>query len=185
MATVEKTFVRPDFSQNQTRIDPQTGMAEGYSPASFGVDPLMMFASTQKPIKTVQTQVTTPYALDDLLTARGQLGLSTKGLNDALKARESTGYSIANALAGISQQQGPGSWLTDFARSFGSAMSTPTNALVDRAQQKYKADLQDLANRLAYDKAMGGTVTTDYGYSYPESSTDSNMLAWAMLLGNK
>lgn len=185
MATVEKTFVRPDFSQNQTKIDPQTGMAEGYTPASFGIDPLTMFASSQKPIKTVQTQVTIPYALDDLLAARGQLGLSTKALNDALKARESTGYSIANALAGIPQQHGAGSWLTDFARAFGSAMSTPTNAYVDRAKERYNAEIRDLANILAFNKAMGGTVTTDYGYSYPESSTDSNMLALAMLLGNK
>lgn len=108
---------------------------------------------------TNTTSTSTPYALQDMIAARDSIGLSTKKLNDALKARESVGYSILNSLSGIPQQQGAGSWLTDFARAFGGSAVSPTNAAVDRAQQVYEAELKDLANRLAYDKAMGETTT--------------------------
>ena len=183
MAYVNKTFVIPDFATKQTKIDPETGMAEGFGTARAGF-PFAMLSSA-KPIKNTQIQVTTPYARADMIANRNKIGLATKDLNDALKAREGVGYSIVNALSNIPQQQGAGSWLTDFARAFGSSASNPINAATNRAQQVYEAKMKDLATILAYDKAMGDTVRTDLGYMYPENNTDSNMLALAMMLANK
>ena len=100
---------------------------------------------------------TRPYALSDMIANRDRIGQATSELNNALKAREGLGYTLASALAGVPQQQGYGSWLSDFARSFGGGMAAPTNAMVDRAQKKYEAEMKDLANILAYDKAMGET----------------------------
>lgn len=108
---------------------------------------------------TNATSTSTPYALADMLATRGKIGAATRELDDALKVRESTAYSLANALASIPQQQGYGSWLSDFARSFGGGMSTPFNARVDRAQKKYESEMKDLADILAFDKAMGETAT--------------------------
>ena len=108
---------------------------------------------------TDTTSTSTPYALADMLATRGKIGAATRELDDALKMRESTAYSLANALASVPQQQGYGSWLTDFARSFGGGMSTPFNARVDRAQKKYESEMKDLADILAFDKAMGETTT--------------------------
>jgi hypothetical protein len=108
---------------------------------------------------TTTTSTSTPYALEDLVATRNRIGESTKALDDALKARETFGYTLANALAGAPQQQGAGSWLSDFARGFGGGMSARTNAAVDRAQKKYEAEMKDLADILAFDKAMGETTT--------------------------
>lgn len=109
--------------------------------------------------KTTTTSTSTPYALEDLVATRNRIGESTKALDDALKARETFGYTLANALASAPQQQGAGSWLSDFARGFGGGMSARTNAAVDRAQKKYEAEMKDLADILAFDKAMGETTT--------------------------
>lgn len=108
---------------------------------------------------TTTTSTSTPYALEDLIATRNRIGESTRALDDALKARETFGYTLANALAGAPQQQGAGSWLSDFARGFGGGMSARTNAAVDRAQKKYEAEMKDLADILAFDKAMGETTT--------------------------
>lgn len=109
--------------------------------------------------KTTTTSTSTPYALEDLVATRNRIGESTRALDDALKARETFGYTLANALASAPQQQGAGSWLSDFARGFGGGMSARTNAAVDRAQKKYEAEMKDLADILAFDKAMGETTT--------------------------
>ena len=108
---------------------------------------------------TTTTSTSTPYALEDLIATRKRIGESTRALDDALKARETFGYTLANALAGVPQQQGAGSWLSDFARGFGGGMSARTNAAIDRAQKKYEAEMKDLADILAFDKAMGETTT--------------------------
>ena len=114
-------------------------------------------ARATRPQKTSVITSTTSrlYALKNMIANRDRIGQATAELNDALKAREGLGYTLANALAGIPQQQGAGSWLSDFARAFGGGMAAPTNAMVDRAQKKYEAEMKDLANILAYDKAMG------------------------------
>lgn len=109
--------------------------------------------------KTTTTSTSAPYALEDLIATRNRIGESTRALDDALKARETFGYTLANALASAPQQQGAGSWLSDFARGFGGGMSARTNAAIDRAQKKYEAEMKDLADILAFDKAMGETTT--------------------------
>ena len=126
---------------------------------------------------TTTTSTSTPYALEDLITTRNRIGESTRALDDALKARETFGYTLANALASAPQQQGAGSWLSDFARGFGGGMSARTNAAVDRAQKKYEAEMKDLADILAFDKAMGETTTQTQdqvmGYTPMEYGTAS------------
>lgn len=115
------------------------------------------------------SSTTTPYAISDLLRARDTIGRSTAKLNEALKPRETYLYSLANALSAMPQQQGPGSWLSALGRGFGLGAAARTNAAVDRAQKVYEAEMQDLANRLAYDKAMGEKQTQyqrqDMGYT--------------------
>ena len=101
----------------------------------------------------------TPYALEDLTAARDSLGTATRNLDEALKAREGLGYTLASALSAIPEQQGYGSWLSNLGRSFGAGLGARTNAAVDRAQKVYDAEMKDLANRLAFDKAMGETTT--------------------------
>lgn len=120
-------------------------------------------AYAQRPQKTSTitdtTSTTTPYALADMIANRDRIGRATREYNDALKLRETTAFSLANALANIPQQQGYGSWLTDFARAFGGGMSAPFNARVDRATKNYENQMKDLATILAYDKAMGDKQT--------------------------
>lgn len=106
---------------------------------------------------TTSTSTSTPYALEDLISTRNRIGESSRALDDALKAREDFGYTLANALAGVSQQQGAGSWLSDFARGFGGGFATPINLAIDRAQKKYESEMKDLADILAFDKALGET----------------------------
>lgn len=189
MAYTEKTLLVPSFAQaqaqapQQTPVDPETGMAQGYG-SNWGPMLPFLLAGSSRPVKNRQVQVTTPYARPDMIANRDRIGTATRELDDALKARETLGYTLANALAGIPQQQGYGSWLSDLARGFGSGATMRTNAQVDRAQKRYDAQMKDLAEILAYDKAMGGTVETDLGYQYPE--TDNNELLLTMLLtGNR
>lgn len=108
---------------------------------------------------TDTTSTSTPYALQNMIANRDRIGQATQELDNALKMRETTGYSLANALASLPQQQGYGSWLTDFARSLGGGMVAPMNAVMARANTKYENQMKDLASILAYDKAMGETQT--------------------------
>lgn len=110
-------------------------------------------------VKTWTTSSEVPFARQNMIENRDKVRLASKALNDALKIRESTAYSLANALAAIPQQQGAGSWLTDFARAFGGGMVSPMNMYADRAQQAHENEMKDLGVILDYDKAMGGTTT--------------------------
>lgn len=116
-----------------------------------------------RPQKNVQdtftTTTNTPYALSDMIANRDRIRNSSKELDDVLKMRETTAYSLANALANIPQQQGYGSWLSGFARALGGGMSAPMNARVARAQAARENELKDLETILAYDKEMGSTQT--------------------------
>ena len=110
-------------------------------------------------IDTTTTTTNTPYALANMLANRDKIGQATRDYDNALKLRETTAYSLANALAAIPQQQGYGSWLTDFARAFGGGMSAPFNARVDRAAKMHENTMKDLETILKYDKEMGSTQT--------------------------
>lgn len=125
-------------------------------------------AIAMRPQKTsaYTTTTSTPRALADMIANRDRIGTATRELDDALKARETLGYTLANSLANIPQQQGYGSWLSDLARGFGSGATMRTNAQVDRAQKAYDAKMKDLAEILAYDKAMGETQVQNQVMGY-------------------
>lgn len=108
---------------------------------------------------TVTTSTNTPRALSNMLINRDRIGLATQELDDALREREGVEYNLYSSLANMPQQQGAGSWLSDFSRAFGSGMVAPTNARMAREQQKHENRMKDLAEILAYDKAMGDTQT--------------------------
>lgn len=114
------------------------------------------------------TTTTTPYARPDMIMRRDTIGPSRQNLVDTLRKREDAGYSIANTLASMPQQQGYGSWLGDFARSFGGTLKAPTDAQIARAQADYDAEQKDLAMALAYDKAMGDTQTQVQNIGYDD-----------------
>lgn len=124
-----------------------------------------------RPQKSLVNTQSTPYALDDLLATRARIGESRRVLDEALKAREGWGYTLANALANLPQQQGYGSWLSDFARAFGSGFTSPTNAKIDRMQKAYETEAKDLATILALDKAMGDAQTQEIAYKPIEETT--------------
>lgn len=96
-----------------------------------------------------------PWARDDMVAARNTIGDATYRLDQGLKPRESYFNSLGAALAAMPQQQGPGSWVSALARGFGAGASARTNALADRVQKTYAAQMKDLETRLAYDSAMG------------------------------
>ena len=132
-------------------------------------------AQAMRPQKTstYTTSTSTPYALADMIANRDKIGQARQNLDAALKAREDLGYTLANALANVPQQQGYGSWLSDFARSFGGGFASPTNTKIDRAQKAYENEMKDLAEILAFDKAMGETTRQrqDIGYTPMEYGT--------------
>ena len=108
---------------------------------------------------TNTTSTNTPYALADMIANRNKIGQATRDLDEALKLRETTGYSLFNALASVPQQQGYGSWLSDFARALGGGAVNPMNAYLARAGTKHENTMKDLETILKYDKEMGGTQT--------------------------
>lgn len=130
-------------------------------------------------VVTTTTSTSTPRALENMIANRDRIGQATRDLDEALKARESFGYTLANALASTPQRQGYGSWLSDFASSFGSTASARTNARVDRAMKRYENEMKDLAEILAYDKAMGETQT-----QYQNQRTDYKDMPYAGGKGN-
>lgn len=190
--TVTKTFVYPDYAAKaekpamisavqESSTQPSIATAEAPSPMA---DILSLLASSSgRPVRNKQVQTKTPYAREDMIASRNKIGEATRYLDEALKQRENFGYSLANALSAIPQQEGAGSWLTDFARGFGGGFATPTNLAIDRAVRGYTNQTKDLENRLKYDKELGETVETDLGYFYPESN--NNELALAMMLLGK
>lgn len=121
-----------------------------------------------RPYKSSQTTTTTtqPVEYADMLARRNQIGAERQALSDALKKRESFGYSLASALSAIPHRQGYGSWLGNLGRSFGAGFNARTNAAIDRAQQDYEAAQKDLASALALDKAMGDVQTQVQNIDY-------------------
>ena len=157
---------QPDYNILQSILAPQTA----------ALQQLAMRPQKTSSI-TNTTSTSTPYALSDLIAARDSLGTATRNLDEALKQRENLGYTLASALSAIPQQEGYGSWLSALGRSFGAGLGARTNAEVDRAQKVYDAEMEDLATRLAFDKAMGETTTQSQeqtmDYTPMETSTIS------------
>lgn len=187
--TVSKTMVVPDYVREKetlpmTPIDPDTGMAVDASTTSNMSIPklstqellALMSSGGVSPLKYRETQTTTPYARESMMANRAKIGETTKALNEALAPRESWTYSLANALSNIPQQQGYGTWLTDFARAFGGAFKSPTDSAIDRAKTIAAQDLKDLEMLLKYDKEMGNTIVTNYDYTQPQTGGLASLL---------
>ena len=136
-------------------------------------------AQAMRPMKssTITSSVSEnkPFALNDLINTRMQIGNARKNLDDALKARESFGYSLLDALSDIQADPTPGSWLASGIRGFARGGNAAKNFAIDRAQRAYENEMKDLANILAFDKAMGDTTTQtqrqDIGYEPMEYGT--------------
>lgn len=116
-------------------------------------------AIATRPVKSSTTTYTTdnsvPRALQDMIKNRDRVRLASQELDQALQARETLPYTLASALSAVPQQQGYGSWLSDFARGLGGGGKMLTDAQMARAQMKRENEMEDLAMILAYDKAMG------------------------------
>lgn len=132
-----------------------------------------------RPYKTRQdvfsSKSSTPYALEDILALRDRIGNASRDLDRDLAKRETFMYSLANALSQMPQQEGPGSWVSALGRGFGAGYTGRTNALVDRAQKRYQAEMKDIEERAALDKMMGDKETssqsTNIGYEPMEAGT--------------
>lgn len=114
------------------------------------------------------TSTSTPRALADLIKTRDTIGGATTDLASALRGRENWGYALGNILSGVQADSTPGGWLAGLARGAGAGLTTMENIKQDNAKQLYDARMQDLANRLAYDKAMGETQTQNQRIGYKE-----------------
>ena len=139
----------------------------------------MMAERPQKKSESVfTTKTSTPYALEDMLALRDRIGNASRDLDRDLAKRETFMYSLANALSQMPQQEGPGSWVSALGRGFGAGYAGRTNALVDRAQKRYQAEMKDIEERAALDKMMGSRETssqhTDLGYTPMEYSTNKD-----------
>lgn len=126
---------------------------------------------------TTTTSSSTPRALQNMIENRDKIRTASRELDDALKARETLGYTLASALSNVPQQQGYGSWLSDFARSLGASGKMLTDAKMSREQLKRQNEMEDLAEILAYDKAMGdiGTQTQRQEIGYTELPWPASM----------
>lgn len=121
-------------------------------------------AQAMRPQKTSTTTTTTstntPYALADLIARRDSIGRATQNLDDILRAREGFMYRFGQGLANVTPQDQSGAgWLSGFLRGVGGGLTGGVDNRVARAQQKYENEMKDLAQILAYDKAMGDTTT--------------------------
>lgn len=109
---------------------------------------------------TTTTTRTTPYALDNMIANRDRIGQATQELDDILKARESFKYRFGQGLANVTPQNESGAgWLSGFLRGVGGGLTGYVDNRAARAQQKYENEMKDLAEILAFDKAMGDTQT--------------------------
>jgi hypothetical protein len=126
---------------------------------------------------TTTTSSSTPRALQNMIENRDKIRTASRELDDALKARETLGYTLASALSNVPQQHGYGSWLSDFARSLGASGKMLTDAKMSREQLKRQNEMEDLAEILAYDKAMGdiGTQTQRQEIGYTELPWPASM----------
>lgn len=123
---------------------------------------MQLFGNIAQAIATrPQKSWTRPMEVENMRYNRDRIGRTVQELDDVLKMREDWKYSLANALAALPQQQGPGSWLSAFTRGLGAGYAGPTNARVERAMQKRQAELEDANAILNYDKAMGEVIGYD------------------------
>lgn len=110
---------------------------------------------------TNTVQDTTPYALEDMLTARNTIGESTQAVANALAARESPWYATLKALGQIKTTAEPGAWLEAGVQGLSNGATILDDIKAENAQKLYDLKMKDLDERLAYDKEMGSRQTKD------------------------
>lgn len=147
-------------------------MADGNNLLGLNLLSEAIQAQANRPQKTSQTTYSRPLELADMLARRQAIADKNTILQNALQARENFGYSLANALAGLPQQQGYGSWLGDATRAFGSAYAGRTDASIARAQKA----IEDEQALIALDKAMGDQQVQEMAYSAPIVSSNAQGL---------
>lgn len=133
-------------------------------------------ALAMRPQKTsaTTTTTTTPRALENMIANRDRIGQATQALDDILKARESFKYRFGQGLANVTPQDASGAgWLSGFLRGVGGGLTGYVDNRAARAQQKYENEMKDLAEILAFDKAMGDIQTQNQviGYTPMEYGT--------------
>ena len=108
---------------------------------------------------TTSSSTNTPYALADLLATRAKIGAASQGVADALRAQENPWYATLKALGQVQGSNEPGKWLESGLRGFSTGGTMLNDIKTANAQKMYENELKDLANILAFDKAMGDTTT--------------------------
>lgn len=116
----------------------------------------------------------TPYALADMIRARDTIGDATNSLSDILKARETPLYATLKALGQVQGSSEPGKWLESGLRGLSTGYTSLDDIKAENAQALYKAQMEDLAQRLAYDKSMGEKQT-----QYQRQDMDYKDMPWA------
>lgn len=117
--------------------------------------------------KTYTTSNTVPYALQDMLNARNTISNSTNELEKILKLRESPWYATLKALGEVRGSSEPGKWLESGLRGLSTGYTSLDDIKAENAKLLRDARVEDLTQRLAYDKAMG-----EYQTQYKREDTD-------------
>jgi len=156
---MEKDYV--DYGSLATLLAPQT-------------QALQALAMRPQKTSSITTTTTTPRALENMIANRDRIGQSTQELDNILKARESFKYRFGQGLANVTPQDESGAgWLSGFLRGVGGGLTGYVDNRAARAQQKYENEMKDLAEILAFDKAMGDIQTQNQimGYTPMEYGT--------------
>ena len=123
--------------------------------------------------KTYTTSNTVPYALQDMLNARNTISNSTNELEKILKLRESPWYATLKALGEVRGSSEPGKWLESGLRGLSTGYTSLDDIKAENAKLLRDARVEDLTQRLAYDKAMG-----EYQTQYKREDTDYTEMPW-------
>lgn len=151
---------------------------------NYGVLESIMLPQTQalqalamRPQKSLQEtntiSNTVPYALQDMLNARNTISNSTNELEQVLKLRESPWYATLKALGEVRGSSEPGKWLESGLRGLSTGYTTLDDIKAENAKLLRDARVEDLTQRLAYDKAMGEKQT-----QYQHQDIDYKEMPW-------
>lgn len=117
-------------------------------------------ALAERPVKTYEKsttyQTSTPRALQDMIKNRDSIRTVSRELDETLRPMEENyWYRTGRGLSNITPTKGYGSWASGFLRQLGGGLTSGTDLRAERMQRKYENETKDLAEILAYDKAMG------------------------------
>ena len=142
--------------------------------APFVQAQMAMAMRPQKSLQETNTiSNTVPYALQDMLNARNTISNSTNELEKVLKLRESPWYATLKALGEVRGSSEPGKWLESGLRGLSTGYTSLDDIKAENAKLLRDARLEDLTQRLAYDKAMGEKQT-----QYQRQDIDYKEMPW-------